>query len=95
MLGLGAGEILVIVLIALLILGPTAFPGFARSAGKTLKEFRSVKDDFTRELQISLDEPDHPKSRYDDLDDRDVTVYAPARKADQRSEPTDKEPEAS
>lgn len=58
---IGGGEILVILLAALLILGPTRLPDAARQVGKAMAEFRKVTTGFQRELRSAIDtaaEPD-------------------------------------
>lgn len=51
MFGIGTGEILVILLIALLILGPKELPKVARTIGKTMRELQRTKD----EIRESID----------------------------------------
>jgi TatA/E family protein of Tat protein translocase len=58
MLGLGTTEILVILVVALLVLGPSKLPELAKSLGKGLRELRRASDDFQREMtraQLDLD----------------------------------------
>lgn len=45
MLNIGTGEIIFIAVAALLILGPTKLPEFARTIGKLVREFRRQTDD--------------------------------------------------
>jgi len=42
MMGLGAPEIVVIVIIALIIFGPSRLPKMGKALGETIKEFRKV-----------------------------------------------------
>jgi sec-independent protein translocase protein TatB len=51
----GGGEILVILVIALLVLGPTRLPGAARQVGKALAEFRRVSGNVQSDLRGALD----------------------------------------
>jgi sec-independent protein translocase protein TatB len=51
MFGIGTSEILVILLIALLILGPNELPKVARTIGKTIRELQRAKD----EIRESID----------------------------------------
>ena len=57
MFGIGPMELIVIVVLALIVLGPERFPEAGRSLGKAMRELRSVADDLTREVKVSLDEP--------------------------------------
>lgn len=54
MFGLSATEIVVILVVALLVFGPTRLPGIARRLGRTLGEFRraaqDLKDGFAGDL---------------------------------------------
>jgi Tat protein translocase TatB subunit len=50
----GGGEILVILLAALLFLGPQKLPDAARQLGKALGEFRKMTAGFQRELHDAL-----------------------------------------
>ncbi len=52
MLGLGVGEVIIILVVALVVLGPTKLPQVARQVGKGLREFRRHASD----LQNTFDE---------------------------------------
>ncbi len=54
---LGFGEILVLVLIALIVFGPRRLPEIGRTVGKSLREFRRAASDLRAELEEDLDEP--------------------------------------
>ncbi len=58
---LGGGEILVIMLVALLVLGPSKLPDAARQLGKAVAEFRKVSGGFQRELRAALEVEPEPK----------------------------------
>ncbi len=51
---LGAGEILVILLLALLLLGPDKLPGAARSIGKGMTQFRQLSKGFEDEVRSAM-----------------------------------------
>jgi sec-independent protein translocase protein TatB len=51
----GAPEILVILFIALLVLGPERLPGAARSVGKAVGEFRRVTGGIQAEMRDAVD----------------------------------------
>jgi len=55
--GVGMPELLVILVVALLVLGPKKLPEIARSLGRGMAEFRRASNEFTRTLSASLDEP--------------------------------------
>ena len=50
MFGFGAGEILVIIFLALILLGPKKIPQIARMMGRGFREFNKAKDGFLEEL---------------------------------------------
>lgn len=53
---LGFGEIVLILLLALIIFGPKRLPEMGRTIGKSLKEFRKATSDLRQELDVDLDE---------------------------------------
>jgi|SRR5579859_2963506 len=52
MFGLGMGELLVILLIALLFLGPKKLPDLASTLGKAIRQFRKATNELTDQLQV-------------------------------------------
>lgn len=50
MFGIGSTELLVILVVALIVLGPKSLAGFSRTLGKAVGEFRRVSTDFQRTL---------------------------------------------
>jgi sec-independent protein translocase protein TatB len=66
MFGVGPTELLVILVIALLVLGPKRLPELARSLGKAMGEFRRATSDIQSELEnarIMLEEETRAASR--------------------------------
>ena len=57
MLNLGPGEVLVILVVALLVLGPDKLPSAARQAGRWVGELRRISSGFQAELRDALQEP--------------------------------------
>jgi sec-independent protein translocase protein TatB len=51
----GGGEILVILVIALIVLGPERLPGAARQVGKALAQFRQMSSGVERDIREALD----------------------------------------
>lgn len=64
MFGLGAGELLIILVFALLFIGPKKLPELAKSLGKGLREFQKAKDDL-------MDHINHPPA--DNITDQSTT----------------------
>jgi sec-independent protein translocase protein TatA len=54
MFGIGASELLIIILVALLVVGPKRLPDLAKSLGKGFSEFRRATDGVTEGIRDSL-----------------------------------------
>jgi TatA/E family protein of Tat protein translocase len=52
MFGLGMQELLLILAVALLVLGPKKLPEIARALGKATREFRRATDDLKRDFEM-------------------------------------------
>ena len=62
MFNVGGGEILVIALIALIVLGPSRLPDAARQAGKVMSDLRRISTGFQNEVRTAFDAADAEKS---------------------------------
>lgn len=56
MFNIGSGEVLVILVVALIFLGPSKLPEIARTLGNVTQTVRRISDSFQSELSNSLDE---------------------------------------
>jgi sec-independent protein translocase protein TatA len=54
---LGFGEILIILVLALVIFGPRRLPEMGRTIGRSMRELRRATSDIRTELETDLDEP--------------------------------------
>lgn len=54
---LGMGELVIILVIVLLIFGPSKLPSLAKSMGQAIKEFRKGSQDVSDKIEKFADEP--------------------------------------
>ncbi len=62
MFGIGSTELLVILVVALIILGPSKLPEMAKALGKAMGEFRRVSTDVKRTIEMEAEQAEQ-KSR--------------------------------
>jgi TatA/E family protein of Tat protein translocase len=63
MLNIGPQELLIILVIALIVVGPQRLPELGRSIGRGLRELRKAQDEVKRTIQVNLDdEPPNGRS---------------------------------
>jgi TatA/E family protein of Tat protein translocase len=75
MFGLGAGELFLIFIIALLFLGPKKLPELAKGLGSAMREFQKARDEMMAEMHKPHTEPaSEPK--------KDIEVVATAVKVE-------------
>lgn len=56
MFGIGMQELMIILVVALLVLGPTKLPSLARTLGKGLRELRRASDELRMAVMVDLEE---------------------------------------
>lgn len=54
---IGFGELLLILVVALVIFGPKKLPEIGRTVGTAIREFRKASQDFKDSLDLGLDQP--------------------------------------
>lgn len=85
---LGFGEIIIILLVALIVFGPRKLPEIGRAVGKSVREFRratsSLKADFEEGIDVDDDEPPTVPSSWQRRQDvrRSANATAPADPAE-------------
>jgi len=60
--GVGSLEIIIILLVAFLVLGPNQLLGVAKGLGKVMRELRNATGQFTRMLEEEGQEEEPPKT---------------------------------
>lgn len=65
MFGIGTSEILIILLIALLVLGPKEIPKVARTIGRTMRDLQRAKNELRQTIDAEFEEGE-VKSNQDD-----------------------------
>ncbi len=98
MFGIGSTELLVILVVALVVLGPKSLPGIAKTIGKVMGEFRRVSNDLQRTMNAEIAQEEHEerkkqaeKELFGSNDSKDIPKdYAPhADKAKKESAQSD------
>ncbi len=62
MFGLGTAELLIILFIALVVLGPKELPKVARTLGRGIRELQRAKDDLKKNIEFEDDTDEVNKS---------------------------------
>ena len=87
MFGIGMPELIIILAVALLVLGPKKLPEIARSLGRGMAEFRRASSELRNTLTAPLDEP--PEAPAPKPGPKSEPAEAPAPKPEPKSEPAD------
>lgn len=78
MFGISGAEVVIILLVALVVLGPDRLPQVARKAGQVMGEMRKVSAGFEAEMRTAMYEQDRPTHRpTPDRSDDDHDVETP------------------
>ncbi len=94
MLNIGGGEILVIALVALIVVGPEQLPGVLRKAGRYASQVRSMTSSIRDEFMAGIDEVDPSKwsgdveGRGDGSADKPIVPRGYADRHDEMTDPS-------
>lgn len=93
MFGIGMPEMLLILAIALIVIGPKKLPDLAKSLGKAMGEFKNAASDLKDSIGIDNDDFKEVKTTFEDInkDIRD-TVDLSASQAEKKETPKSEEP---
>lgn len=86
MLGIGMQEIILILVVALIIIGPRKLPDLARALGRAMAEFRRAADDLKEDLDINGVREEKEKI----MQDLNQTKFSEKSDAEEVKEPTEK-----
>ena len=104
MFGIGMPEMLVILALALIIIGPKKLPDLAKSLGRAMREFKRATNEFKETIQLDS-ELSEVKETFNDFGDKvkdavDLNLKSDEQKAhkiesdDEKNEEKDKEHES-
>jgi Tat protein translocase TatB subunit len=91
--GIGMPELLVILVVALLVLGPKKLPDVARALGRGMAEFRRASSELRNTLNEPIHEPPRETPRPDASKTEPKTEPKPAPKPDSAAATPPDEPE--
>ncbi len=98
MFGIGPLEMVVILALALIVLGPQKFPEAGRAVGKAMREFRSMTTDISRDLNSSFDDSPPPRRvptntvEHKDEEPNGVPTDTPSVETSEAKQPDENEP---
>jgi len=89
MFGIGSTELLVILVVALIVIGPSKLPDIMRTLGKGMAEFRRMSNDVKSTLEAEVERADKEHRQAE----TDTTLTAETPAAGSGSPPADGAPE--
>ena len=69
MFGIGTTEILIVLVIALLLLGPKEIPKIAKTIGRGMRELERAKDELKQTIEFEADKDDDTAAKSSDKDE--------------------------
>jgi Tat protein translocase TatB subunit len=88
MFGIGFPELIVILVVALLVVGPSKLPEVARSIGKALRELRRITDEAKESIEREMDWEKEPREGVEET--QTVGEAAGSTSDSQRNQAADK-----
>ena len=90
MFGIGMPEMILILAIALIVIGPKKLPDLAKSLGRAMREFKKATNELKETMQIDSDLADVKKSFNDFSDDVRETVDLSLAPEEKKNDPVEK-----
>jgi len=63
MFGIGSTELLIILVVALIVIGPSKLPEIAKTLGKAMAEFRRVSSDVKRTIEMEVEKEEERRTK--------------------------------
>lgn len=91
MFGVGTSELVIILIIALLILGPKEIPKVARTIGKGMRELQRAKDELKKNIEFEEDAVSQVKSDFREIiNETEEEIKSEFKSPDPESKESDK-----
>ena len=87
MFGIGLPELIIIMVIALIIIGPKKLPDLARALGKGMAEFRKATQEIKESLDLDEDIQEVKKDLVDSISGLDTPIDLEEQESEEEKEP--------
>jgi len=85
MFGIGIPEVIVILIVALLVVGPAKLPELAKSLGKALSEFRRMADEVKETFEDDINQETHKEGQSQDINTQENVTNTEENKDDEQN----------